>query len=333
MAFRRLLAVPVVLALTMGAAPNAAYADTLCPSPTVSVATEGQLGAALSGAAPGDVIALADGTYDGNWTASTPGTETDPIWLCGGPGATLTNDGISGGYGLHLNAADWWQLYGFAITDAAKGLVIDASEHVTVEGLTVHGLGDEGIHLRSNTTDSLVVGNTIYSTGHRRDKFGEGVYIGSANGNWSVYTAGQPDRSDRNTVSGNVIFDVTAEPVDIKEGTSWGVVSGNTFDASSLTEDGGDSCIDAKGNDWLISGNVCTGAARDGFQTHRNKLIKLGLGDWGFRNEFTANTAVLAPGATGLGFRIHDAQYVAAVVRCGNTATGGVGFANVTCTP
>ncbi len=332
MRFRR--ACLLAVALTVGAVsqPATAHADGPCPEPTVTVDTTTELGAALASAMPGDVIVIEDGIYDGNWTASASGTEEAPIWLCGGPSAVLTNDGHQGGYGLHLNGADWWHLYGFTVTWAQKGVIVDAAEGVTVEGLTVHGVGDEGIHLRSNTTDSLVVGNTIYSTGHRRDKFGEGVYIGSAQANWGILTGGQPDRSDRNAVSGNLIYGTTAEPIDVKEGTTGGLVTGNQLDAGALTEDGGDSCIDAKGNDWLVSGNTCTGSAHDGYQTHRNKLIKLGLGDWGFRNEFTGNTAILAAGATGYGFRIHDAAYVSAVVRCGNTVTGGP-FANVTCTP
>lgn len=317
----------------MGVRP--AVADGGCPTATVSVSTPTALQIALAQAQPGDVIHVEDGTYDGNWTATTPGTAEAPIWLCGGPGAQLTNDGYTGSYGLHLDGASWWHLYGFTVTQAAKGVVVDNAQHVTVEALTVHDIGDEGVHLRTNTTDSLVTGNTIYSTGHRRDKFGEGVYVGSANGNWSVYTAGQPDRSDRNVVTGNTITQTTAEPVDVKEGTAGVQVLGNTLDGAALTVDGGDSCVDFKGNDGLISGNVCTGVpggdGYDGFQVHHNKLIKLGLGDWGLRNELAGNTALIGPGARD-GFWIHDASTTYNIVRCGQTVTGAA-YANVVCTP
>lgn len=299
---------------------------------TVTATTAGELSAALANAQPGDVIGIADGTYDENWTATTPGTAEAPIWLCGGPGAVLTNDGIHGSYGLWLDGASYWHLHGFTVADAQKGVVVDAADHVTVEALTVHDVGDEGIHLRANTVDSTVAGNTVYNTGQRRDKFGEGVYIGSANGNWSVYTNGQPDRSDRNTVSGNTIYATTAEAVDIKEGTSNGVVTGNTFDGSGFTEDGADSWVDAKGNDWLISDNIGHHSTRDGYQAHHNKLTKLGLGDWGFRNTFVDNVAdVQGPG---YGFWIHDASLTHNVIRCANTVTNAIsGFANVPCTP
>jgi hypothetical protein len=84
-----------------------------------------------------------------------------------------------------------------------------------IQGLTVQNIGDEGIHLRSFSSDNLVVGNTVRDTGKRREKFGEGIYIGSATSNWEKYSQGRPDRSDRNVVRGNSISATTAESVDI----------------------------------------------------------------------------------------------------------------------
>ena len=65
-------------------------------------------------------------------------------------------------------------------------------------------------------------GNTISDTGLRRDKFGEGVYVGSAQSNWCKHSDCEPDESDRNVVEGNTIFDTGAESVDLKEGTTGG---------------------------------------------------------------------------------------------------------------
>jgi hypothetical protein len=275
---------------------------------------------------------VADGTYDGNWKATTPGTEATPIWLCGGPGAVLTNDGHRGGYGLHLDGASWWRVHGLTVTWAAKGIIVDGAHHVEVTGTTVHGVGDEGIHLRKHTTDSLIAGNTIHDTGNRREKFGEGVYIGSSDANWGVLTGGQPDRSDRNTVSGNTIYDTTAEAVDIKEGTANGTVVGNSFDGSGQTEEGADSWVDAKGNNWTITGNTGNHSTGDGFQTHHRNLTGSGLGNWGLGNEFAGNFAnVQGPGR---GFYIHDPSTTGNVVRCSNTVVGAaLGYANVACTP
>ncbi|WP_436759340.1 hypothetical protein [Streptosporangium sp. V21-05] len=108
----RRLVIAAVLALIVSAvtSPSSARADSECPALTVTVATPGQLAAALAAAQPGDVISLQDGVYDGNWAASVSGTAEDPIWLCGGPGAQLTNDGHQGSYALHLNGASYWRL-------------------------------------------------------------------------------------------------------------------------------------------------------------------------------------------------------------------------------
>ncbi|WP_326642911.1 right-handed parallel beta-helix repeat-containing protein [Streptosporangium sp. NBC_01755] len=330
----RRLAIAAVLVLIVSAvaSPSPARADSECPPPTVTVATPGQLAAALAAAQPGDVISVEDGTYDGNWTATTPGTAEEPIWLCGSSAAVLTNDGITGGYGLHLDGADWWHLYGFTVADAQKGVIVDAAEQVTVEGLTVHGVGDEGIHLRTHTVDSLVTGNTIHDTGNRREKFGEGVYIGSSDANWGVLTGGQPDRSDRNTIVGNTIYDTTAEAIDIKEGTSDGVVSGNVMDGAGQTEEGADSWVDAKGNSWTIVGNTGTHSLLNGYETHHRNLTKNGLGNWGLNNVFTGNVAdVQGPGR---GFYVHDPSTTGNVVHCDNTVTGAaLGYANLTCAP
>jgi hypothetical protein len=76
----------------------------------------------------------------------------------------------------------------------------------------------------------------VRETGRRKPKFGEGIYVGTARSNWCHISACRPDRSDRNVVEGNDIAGTTAESVDVKEGTSDGVVRGNRFDGSSMTE-------------------------------------------------------------------------------------------------
>ena len=75
----------------------------------------------------------------------------------------------------------------------------------------------------------------------------------------------------------------TAESVDIKEGTSATIVTGNSFDGRGMTA--ADSWVDAKGNVALISRNTGSHSPRDGFQTH---VIVSG---WGSGNRFTANHA------------------------------------------
>lgn len=337
----RLALLPLLaLGISFLVAPAPAQADpTACPTATVTVSTEAALEAALTGAQPGDVIQIADGTYNGGnavanqWTATHSGTAASPIWLCGGPNAVLTNDGITSSYGLHLNGASYWHLLGFSVTAAQKGVIVDSASHVTVEGLNVHGVGDEGVHLRKNTTYSTVTGNTIHDTGNRREKFGEGVYVGSADSNWGALTGGQPDHSDNNVVSYNTIYDTPAESVDLKEGTQNGEVYGNNFDGSGQTSEGGDSWVDAKGNAWKIYNNVGHHSSGDGFQTHHKNLTNSGLGNWGLSNKFKGNTVdVQGPG---YGFFIHDPSTTGNQVDCDNVITGAASGSysyGVTCT-
>ena len=176
---------------------------------------------------------------------------------CAAAGTPSSTAGdVDGDYTLHLSGAAYWLVSGFTVTGGQKGVMVDAGVGHRIEGLLVTSMGDEAIHLRSHSTDNVVVGNTIRDTGLRKPKFGEGIYIGSAESNWCQLTECQPDRSDRNLIEGNDIAGTTAEAVDIKEGTSNGVVRGNVFDGSAMVE--ADSWVDVKGNAWTIEDNTGT---------------------------------------------------------------------------
>jgi nitrous oxidase accessory protein NosD len=201
-----------------------------CGEVTATVADAAGLQAALDSAQPGDVIALTAATYVGNFVMTVSGTADAPITLCGTAESILDGDGTDDGYVVHLDGASYWHLVGFTVTNGQKGVMADGTVGSVIEKLTVHTIGDEAIHLRRMSTDNLVTGNSVSNTGLRRDKFGEGIYIGSAESNWGDITGGDPDTSDRNVIEGNTIWATTAESIDIKEGTSDGVVRGNTFD-------------------------------------------------------------------------------------------------------
>lgn len=296
-------------------------ASAPCPEPTVVVADAEALQSALDAARPGIVIGLEPGVYEGNFVAEASGTAEQPATLCGPAEAILDGGTVDDGYVLHLDGADHWVVRGFTIRNGEKGLMADGVIGSRIEGLTVYGIGHEAIHLRRASTDNVVIGNRISDTGNTRAKFGEGVYVGTAESNWCEISDCEPDRSDRNVIEGNTIFDTTAEAVDIKEGTSGGVVRGNTFDGSALA--GADSWVDVKGNDWLIEGNAGVNSSQDGFQTH--EIVR----GWGTRNVFRANTAIV--NGPGFGYSLTPALDNA--VDCDNTASqAGEGFSNVTCT-
>ena len=314
-------------------APSPSPSPSSAPAPppascagatTVDVSTAADLQRALDDARPGQTIRLADGRYKENFVATAKASAEAPIHLCGSRGAILDGGQIDGDYTLHLSGAAYWQVSGLTVTGGKKGVMVDAGVGNRIEGLMVTSVGDEAIHLRTNSTDNVVSGNTVRNTGLRRAKFGEGIYTGTAESNWCQISGCQPDRSDRNLIEGNDISGTTAEAVDIKEGTSGGVVRHNTFDGSAMA--GADSWVDVKGNGWTIDGNTGTATPKDGFQVHQV------VDDWGRDNVFTGNTGTV--GAEGYMVNVAGPRSIRdrTTVRCDNSAGGaGKGLSNVTC--
>jgi hypothetical protein len=125
-------------------------------------------------------------------------------------------------------------------------------------------------------------------------------------------------------VEGNDIAGTTAESVDVKEGTSDGVVRGNRFDGVGMAE--ADSWVDVKGNGWLIENNVGTSSPEDGVQVHEV------VDGWGRGNVSRGNTAHV----DGPGYGIHAAgpreRRGSTTVACDNTESdAGRGLSNVEC--
>lgn len=279
---------------------------------------------ALAAAGPGSVIELAPGTFHGHFTATAMGSEQHPIVLCGPKAAVLDGGGIHSGYTLHLDHAAWWQVTGFTVTGGQKGIVTDHATHLTLRALNVHGVGDEGVHLRSFSSDNTVQDVVIRDTGLLVAKFGEGIYVGSAHSNWCRYSGCGPDASDHNVLKGNDIARTTAENIDIKEGTSAGSITGNRLSGIGMVPSAATAWVNVKGNDWTISANRGQHSPKDGFQVHR---VYPG---WGMHNVFAANHAVVD--GPGYGIYVQHAD-LAAVVNCDNQAIGAAsGLSNIACT-
>lgn len=291
------------------------------------VQTAAQLVRALEEARPGQVIELADGRYAGPFVISASGTATKPIVLRGGIGAVLDGGVTAKGYALHLQDADFWRLEGFTVRGAQKGVVLDGSDSNVLSRLDIGSTGMEGVHFRTSSSDNRLEDSAVHDTGLVDRGYGEGVYIGSATSNWRKYGQdGGPDRSDRNVLTGNHVYATTAENLDIKEGTTGGVVAGNVFDGRGMTGDHfADSWVDVKGNGYRIEGNVGRHALVDGFQTH------VQLDGWGRDNVFRGNQ--LTVGAGGYGINVHRADTSTGnVVGCDNVVIGaGRGSANLRC--
>lgn len=289
---------------------------------TVKVSTSNQLSAALNDARAGDVILLADGVYKGkisldgfsaSFGSARSGTANKPIVLRGSKNARIEAGGHSGTYGLYLADAAHWRIEGVTVASAAKGIVIDRSSHVVIDSVHVTDTGQEGVHFRVNSTENTVQNSIINHTGLKDAAFGEGVYIGSAKSNWGRYSDGKPDRSDRNRVLGNTISATGAESIDIKEGSTGGIVDGNTFDGAGMTGAWADSWIDVKGNDYRITNNTGKNAKQDGFQVH------VALDGWGNNTYFAGNT--LAVNGPGYGLSVQSGS-TGTVWKCSNRVTG-----------
>ena len=263
---------------------------------TIDVHDAQQLTDALAAAKAGDTIQLAAGAYDGEFTINTAGAERAPITLTGPRDAVLSN---GGGYGLHLTKAEYWNLTGFAVAKSGKGIVLDGSDHVTIDKVEVSEVGAEAVHFRAASSDNVVKNSVIHDTGRKQPQYGEAIYFGSAKSNWSKYGEnGGPDRSDRNQAVDNTIGpNVSAEAVDIKEGTEAGRVRGNKLDGHGISgKNYADSWLDLKGNGYRIEHNTGsfdgTGALLDGYQTHTV------VDGYGCGNTFQANDSDLG-GAAG----------------------------------
>jgi hypothetical protein len=293
-------------------------------SDVVDVADADSLQQALAGARPGQVIRLRDGRYEGSFVATAQGSAENPIRLCGTRNAVLDGGDVEGGYTLHLNGASYWQVLGLTVTGGQKGVMVDSGVGNRIEGLLVTSMGDEAIHLRRQSTGNVVGGNTIRDTGRRTPKFGEGIYIGSAKSNWCGLTNCEPDGSNGNVVEGNDIAGTTAEAVDIKEGTSDGVLRNNVFDGSGIVQ--ADSWVDVKGNSWTIEGNTGRSSPQDGFQVHEV------VDGWGRDTVFSGNTSVVDAPGYAINVAGPSAIRDSTTVSCDNVTDGaGSGVSNVAC--
>jgi hypothetical protein len=309
-----------------GATPgdqSAAGSPIGCPATGEVVAGADQLAQALASAAPGAVIRMASGTYQGHFLAQVSGTSTAPITLCGPRDAVIDGGSTKAGYAVHLAGVSWWRLIGFTVQGGQKGVMTDHATNVLISGLYVHGIGDEAIHLRSASSDNIVENVTIRETGLLTAKFGEGIYVGSAHSNWCQYSGCGPDTSDRNVIRNNDISQTTAENVDVKEGTTGGVVAGNRLSGVGMVASAATAWVNVKGNAWRITGNVGGRSIGDGFQVHQ---VYPG---WGEQNLFRGNQA--AVDGPGYGYYVHR-DSLGTVLACDNTATGaGSGLSNIRC--
>ncbi|MCO5080696.1 MAG: nitrous oxide reductase family maturation protein NosD [Rhizobiaceae bacterium] len=163
----------VLLIGLLSAAPLAAAEREVAPG-------VGSLALAVAGAAPGDVLKLTDGTYEG------PVTIDRPLTVVGPRGAVV--DGGGKGSVITLEAPDI-TLSGFTVTgsgqvnqDLDAGVKIEkGADRARVKGLLVTG-NMHGIDVHGGR-DAQVVGNEIVGTQNlHMNERGNGIYVWNSPG-------------------------------------------------------------------------------------------------------------------------------------------------------
>jgi len=320
--------------------------DSVAPSPSTAgslqavagettVSTVKAIRDAVATAQPGAVIRVADGEYQfkPRLVASASGTAQQPITLVGTRQAILRTKNASGDYGLSITG-DYWRVEGITVAHASKGIVLDGSVGTVLDDVEVFDVGDEGVHFRTCSSDGVLRNSYIHHTGRNSAQYGEGVYVGSANSNWSKLECTdsqegqrQGDNTERVLIEDNVFEDVTAEGADLKEGTDSGTLRRNEFRRVGASgQNSADSAVDAKGNNWLIESNsvfetdapwdddgtVAPSEFEDGFQAHSV------YDGYGTGNVFRGNSVDGTIPGFGVGlYPAGDNK-----VSCDNTATG-----------
>lgn len=303
------------------------YRAMVSPGQIVSVSTVTQLQNALTAAQPGQTIVLADGTYSGRFSlANKNATISQPIVIEGSNNAVIDAGSVSSNYAFHVSNCSYVTLRGFQIRGAQKSMVFDTVTFSNLDRLATHDCGEESILLRNTSCDNTIKNCTVYSTGLATTGYGEGIYIGQYYGNWN--STSQPDMSDRNNILSNHIYNTAAESIDIKEGTSNGLIQANILDGANMSGSNyADSWIDIAGNGYLVQNNIGTNALLDGIQTHTQPYPATTASN----NIFKNNT--LTVNASGYGIHI-DTDGTGNKVYASNTVSGaGDGLTNITVTP
>lgn len=306
-----------------------------CDCRIVNVSTSTQLKNALLNALPGDDIVIASGTYTGKFIIDKSGAVNHRIKLTGKGTVVFDAQNYTTGYVLYVTA-NYWDIANISITNGLKGIMTDSACYNNFIGLKVYGIGEEGIHLRKFSKFNLISNCKVYNTGLKTADYGEGIYVGSAKSNWATYTNGLEDRCDSNTIFHNSIGpNCTAECIDIKEGTTGGIIKENYLDATGITgANSADSWMDVKGNYYSIESNNGYNPSGsllvDGFQVH---CVWAG---WGSYNEFKGNYCTVNASGYGINVVLTSSQGTAVgnkVYSSNVNNNAASGLTNISITP
>ncbi len=272
------------------------------PSGTINCNTVACIRNAMQNAQPGDEIIIAPGTYEApdkiniggraaRYASNKNGTASNPIIMRAqnpsNPPILKGEDGKYDGYVLHM-LGDYWQIKDIIFEEGSKGIVFDNANRGLLENVTVRELGEEGIHLRDGSSFNLIKDSRVYNVGIKKPGIGEGLYVGSDKGQHDQYER----ECNNNTIDGCIVGpNVTAEGVDVKEGTKNTIIRNCTFSADGISgENSADAFIDLKGAYGFVYNNTFN---RDGSNILNAGVDFLDRGtgfNTGFRNAIFDNT-------------------------------------------
>ncbi|MBQ4819519.1 cellulase family glycosylhydrolase [Aquimarina sp. MMG016] len=272
------------------------------PSGTINCNTVNCIRNAMQNAQPGDEIIIAPGTYEApdkiniggraaRFASNKNGTSANPIIMRAlnpsNPPILKGEDGKYDGYVLHM-LGDHWQIKNIIFEEGSKGIVFDNANRGLLENVTVRELGEEGIHLRDGSSFNLVKDCRVYNVGIKKPGIGEGLYVGSDKGQHDDYER----ECNNNTIDGCIVGpNVTAEGVDVKEGTKNTIIRNCTFSAQGISgENSADAFIDLKGSYAFVYNNTFN---RDGSNILNAGVDFLDRGtgfNTGYRNAIFDNT-------------------------------------------
>lgn len=261
---------------------------------------------ALQTALPGDRILISPGTYTGEKSTSgnssaffysdRNGTTTNRIVL---ESADLNNQAILEGTATDIGRVfyllgDYWDVRNLRFRTAKKGIMLDGVSYATFENIEVSNVGEEGIHLRSGSSNNIITHSNVHDVGLLGGVsagFGECIYVGSDINRWLQFNPA----SDNNVISYNILRNCTAEAIDVKEGVTGTQIIGNTFDGTGISgTNGADSFINVKGNNTVIVGNVGNqngnALITNAFEVH----TALGTSGWCNNSDFSYNVVNMA---------------------------------------
>ena len=220
------------------------------------------------------------------------GTATNPVVLAGADPANppeIYSSDYMHNYGIHVTG-DYVVLKNLKLHTFSVAVTFDNSTGSLMEDCEAYGTGQEIIHVRDSSQQVTLNRNLIHRSGYNVPRYGEGIYVGTYHKGWASsqqadknagfwgadalkgdakhrYT-GYDWRVDRVKITCNVVKATTAENIDVKEGTMYGIVQGNMLvgdwtntqpenpnDALRGPYDSDDSNIDMKGTNWIVADN------------------------------------------------------------------------------